>query len=246
MNDASVMGFAQRVGDFDAVAQHLIERQGPAINSFGEGLPLAELHYQILDTVLTPDVVEDADVRVTECGDGFRLAFETDAKSRVAGKLARQKLDGHTAIQTRVASAVDFTHSARTHALDDLVRSEPRSRYQTQRSVSNHTPALHNRRRFARNRLRSKCQADHSDADHVAICELDGLRDSRVVEPRAVLAAEVFQDGATIGDFDPGVLTRYAALHQRNGTGSIAANDVFTRNQCIRVIRREESCARGF
>ena len=127
MNDPSVMGFAQRVGDFDAVAQHLIERQGPAINSFGEGLPLAELHYQILDTVLTPDVVEDADVRVTECGDGFRLAFETDAKSRVAGKLARQKLDGHTAIQTRVASAVDFTHSARAKGCNDLKWAEFRA-----------------------------------------------------------------------------------------------------------------------
>ena len=41
-----------------------------------EGVALQVLHHQEVDPVLLPDVVQGANVRVVQAGDGLRLALE--------------------------------------------------------------------------------------------------------------------------------------------------------------------------
>jgi hypothetical protein len=54
-----------------------------------------------------------------------RLLLEPAEPVRVVGHRRRQDLDGHVALQPRVARAVDLAHSARPERGADLVRSEP-------------------------------------------------------------------------------------------------------------------------
>ena len=69
----------------------------------------------------------------TECGvplifdevyPGFRLAVG-------GGKLRRQDLDGHGAIEPCIARAVDLTHAARTDRADDFIGAEASARIQS-------------------------------------------------------------------------------------------------------------------
>ena len=56
------MSLVQRVGDFDCVLQHLMDRQRAFLQTLGQRLPFEIFHHQIIGFVLVPDVVECADV----------------------------------------------------------------------------------------------------------------------------------------------------------------------------------------
>lgn len=121
------MGLVQGLGDLHAVAKHLVDRKWPARDALRERFTLQQFH----DQVVVTDVIERADVRMVELRDGLGLALEPKPELRVLRELRRQNLDGHAAVEPRVASLPHLTHAARANARDDLIRAEPDSGRQT-------------------------------------------------------------------------------------------------------------------
>jgi hypothetical protein len=81
----------------------------------GQGLTLQVLHDQEVDAVLMANVVEHADVRMIQGGNGPGLALETRAELLMAN---------------RIAGLVNLAHAAPAHRLEDPVRPEFRPRFQ--------------------------------------------------------------------------------------------------------------------
>ena len=73
------------------------------------------------DEVIGSDVVEGADVRMIQPGDGARLELEAVAEALTAN------FDGDGSGQARVARAIHLTHAARAQRRLDLIRSQTRS-----------------------------------------------------------------------------------------------------------------------
>ena len=70
------------------------------------------------------DVVEGADVRVSEGSHDPRLALEPCAAIRVGAQFGGKDLDRDRAVEAGVAGLVDLAHAARTNSRLDLVGSE--------------------------------------------------------------------------------------------------------------------------
>ena len=122
MRDALAMRLIQRVGNFDRVLQHLLDRQRTFHQAMREGLAFQILHHQEIDIVLMAGVVERADVGMIQAGDGFCFAVEALAQFRAVGEMSGKNLDGDDAVEARIAGLVHLAHSARTDCGENFVR----------------------------------------------------------------------------------------------------------------------------
>ncbi len=82
---------------------------------------------QLHDEIIGPDVVELADIRVVEGGNGASFAFEA------FGESFGHDFDGDGAIETGVAGFVHLAHAAGADERDDFVRSQTGSRVEHRR-----------------------------------------------------------------------------------------------------------------
>ena len=76
---------------------------------------------------MVPHVVQGADVRMIEPRDDACLALEASSSLRIRGEIGRQHLDGHEAVEARVARLVDLSHAAGCEKRDDLIGAQPRA-----------------------------------------------------------------------------------------------------------------------
>src|SRR6185436_11095339 len=79
MHDARPVRAIEGVGDLDAEAEYVVDRERPALDAIRERLALDQLHDEVEIVPFAPDIVDDADVRMIERGDEPRLALETRA-----------------------------------------------------------------------------------------------------------------------------------------------------------------------
>ena len=82
------------------------------------------------DQVARADVVDLADVRMVETGDGARFTLEAALPVGVGGELGGSTLIATSRLQTRVVCFPHFTHSPCAKEADDLIRAQPRTRMQ--------------------------------------------------------------------------------------------------------------------
>ena len=106
----------QRAGDLDRDFERFFDRQRTLAQAGFQALAFEILHHQEVGRVLAADVIERADVRVVQTGDGPRLALEA------LGEPAPAYLDGNSPVQTCVLRTEDLAHPAGTERGDDLVR----------------------------------------------------------------------------------------------------------------------------
>src|SRR5262245_52588253 len=90
---------------------------------------LQALHRDERTPVLLVDLVDSADVRMTEAGDHFGLAAKTPRRIGVVGQFVGQELEGNTAWQPLVVGLVDDAHPPGTKLSDDAI---------VRNSVANH------------------------------------------------------------------------------------------------------------
>src|SRR5579863_8489769 len=57
-----------------------------------------------------------------EAGDGFGFAVEALAQLGAVGEMSRKDLDGHDALEARVAGTIHLAHSDRTDSGEDFIR----------------------------------------------------------------------------------------------------------------------------
>ncbi len=93
---------------------------GPLRRRASRVSPFEMLHDEEVDGVFAADVVEGADVRVIEAGDGLCFALEALCESDIAD------FDGDDAFEPGVAGFVDFAHASCSEQGDDLVWPQPR------------------------------------------------------------------------------------------------------------------------
>ena len=113
MDDPAPVGGVERVGDLDGDVERLVERHRAPLEPSLERLSLEALHHEEVDLPLAPHVVDGADVRVAEAGEGPRLAAEAGQEVGVGPQLRGQHLDRDRALEARVAGLVDLAHPAR-------------------------------------------------------------------------------------------------------------------------------------
>ena len=85
------------------------------------------LHDEVVQTVLLADVVEGADVRMVELGDGFGFALETGLELGAFGEVLGKDLDGNGAVEAGVRGFVDLAHATGSDGSEYLVGAEPGS-----------------------------------------------------------------------------------------------------------------------
>ena len=79
MHDPVTMRVLERAGDLDRVGQGLFEWHPPSRQSSRQRLTFEAFHHQEVDVVMTPDVIERADVRVRQRGNCPGFAREPRA-----------------------------------------------------------------------------------------------------------------------------------------------------------------------
>ncbi len=109
MHHTLPVGFVQRIRNFDGVAKRLVERQCAFLQAVRQSLAFDVLHHHEVDAVLAADVVERADVRMIQTGDGTGLALESLFEPGVIGEVRRKNLDGNRAVESSVFRFVDLT-----------------------------------------------------------------------------------------------------------------------------------------
>ena len=87
MGDALPVRLVQRIRDLDGHLERLVERQCALLKPLSERVALQVLHDQEVDPVLGADVVERANVRVVQAGDGLRLALKPLLEIGVRGDM---------------------------------------------------------------------------------------------------------------------------------------------------------------
>ena len=75
----------------------------------------------------SPDVVQRADVRMSELRDGARFAVEPFAELRIGGERVGQDLDRDRAVEARVARFVHLAHATGAKQRQDFVGAESRA-----------------------------------------------------------------------------------------------------------------------
>ncbi len=112
MHHTLCVRFVERVGHIDGDLQRFRQRHRAAMQAVGECLTLEVFHDEVVHAVLRADVMQRADVRMIQRGDGFGLALHALAQFGVGREMRRQHLDGDLAAQPRVACPIDFAHAA--------------------------------------------------------------------------------------------------------------------------------------
>ena len=128
MDDSVAMRVVERAGDLVRVGQRQVQRQRPVRQSRGQRVTLEVLHDEEVDLVMTPDIVERADVRVGQRSDRFCFAGEPGAHLLIERDAARKNFDCHRTIETGVGAAEDFSHASGAERAFNAVRAQRRTR----------------------------------------------------------------------------------------------------------------------
>jgi hypothetical protein len=123
MDDALLVRGVQSVGDLNRVFERLSGRQRATAQSILQLLAFQQFEDDEGRRLLA-HVMDDADVRVVERGCRATLAIEAIDGLLIGRDGVGQHLDGHVAIEARVASAVHLAHPSRPKCCDDLVRTK--------------------------------------------------------------------------------------------------------------------------
>ena len=124
MDDAVLVRSVEGLGDLRRDVERLSKRHRAARQALGQRLTGEMFHDEVGRAVVAADVVERADVRVRERGDGAGLPLEAGAAVRIGAQFGREDLDGDRAVEAGVAGLVDLTHAAGADSRLDLVGSE--------------------------------------------------------------------------------------------------------------------------
>ncbi len=117
----------QRLGHGNPDLDDFVQRHRTFTQSFRESFTFQELHHQVIGAVLRADVIEMADVRMVQRGNGPRLALHTLLQFRRRGKMRSENFNRHHAIQAGVHRTVNFPHSACAQRRLDFIGAEFRA-----------------------------------------------------------------------------------------------------------------------
>ena len=133
MHDALAVRGREALRDLQAPVDGLPLRDGRPVELPAQRLAFEQLRDGVGHAVVRAEVEDREDVRVRERRDGLGLALEAGQRVGVRRQVRREDLDGHLAIELRVARAVDLAHPPGAERREDLVGPEPCSGGETHR-----------------------------------------------------------------------------------------------------------------
>ena len=122
VGDALAMRLVQRIRNLDGVLQYLLDRQRTFQQPLRECLAFEIFHHQKIDFVLMAGVVERADVRMVQAGDGLCFALKALAQFSAACEMRGQNFYRDGSVEAGIAGFVHLAHSARTDRGENFVR----------------------------------------------------------------------------------------------------------------------------
>ena len=123
MDHAALVRAGQHVGHLRRDAQSFLQRNRALQDRRSKRLTLDHLHGDVCDVVDAADVVDGHDVRMIERRGRARFLLEAAEQLR-AGHIRRKNLDGHVAIELRIAGLIDLAHTTGADRRHDAVRPE--------------------------------------------------------------------------------------------------------------------------
>ncbi len=127
MHDPVTMRVLERAGDLDRVGQSLLEWHPSSCQSSGQRLTVEAFHHEEVDVVMTPDVVERADVRVRQRGNRSGLAREPRAQLRLERDAGGHDFDCNRTIEADINGAEDLAHAAGAEETLDSIGTKRRA-----------------------------------------------------------------------------------------------------------------------
>ena len=136
MNDPSLVGGLQRVGDLVGDRHRLRDRQRPPLQPLGQRRALDELEDEGMHALRLLEAVDRPDVRVVERGQQPRFPFEARPPVGVRGEEGREDLDRDVTAEARVPRAIHLAHTTRADEVQDLIRPQPASGQHRRRGIA--------------------------------------------------------------------------------------------------------------
>ena len=128
MDNALPVRDCQRLGDSDANLENFVQRHRTSTKAFGKSLTFEELHHQVIGAILRADVIEMANVRMVQRGNGPGLALHALLEFRRRRKMRSENFNRYCAVETGIERTVNFPHSAGAQRRLDFIRAEFRAR----------------------------------------------------------------------------------------------------------------------
>ncbi len=121
MDDALGVGGFQRLADLNAQVQDEIDLERLALDALRQRLPLHQLHHDERLSLVLPDLMNGADVRMVECRSRAGFAEEPIQRGLVPGGLLGEELEGDRAVQDRILRSVDDPHPPAAKPVHDAI-----------------------------------------------------------------------------------------------------------------------------
>jgi hypothetical protein len=112
MHDAPAVSGIEGTRDLDSDAQSFRYGHRAAFDTGRQCFPFEMFHDQEGSPGVFTDIVQYADIGMIETGNSTRLAFKALPELGIIGQSAGKNFNRDSAVQTSVASAIYFTHSA--------------------------------------------------------------------------------------------------------------------------------------
>ena len=126
MNQAFCVCSLESVSERDAQIEQRTDVERTAGETCGERFALESFHDEKGPVLELANVVDGADVRMIQGGDGLRLALETRDREIIGALADRQNLDGNITPQPGVVGEIHLAHAACAQQPLNLVRAEAR------------------------------------------------------------------------------------------------------------------------
>jgi len=121
MNDPARVRFGKGAGYLNGDVERLAQIERLALNQFGESFALDLLHHDEAPSLVFPDFVNCANVRVVKFGGGASFSDQPLLRTLVQRRFDREKLYGHLAVELSVFCEVYLSHPASAELLDNSV-----------------------------------------------------------------------------------------------------------------------------
>src|SRR5262245_15111790 len=114
----------ERLRDLPGDRQRFVQAQRSPRDAVGQSLTINEFQHQTRRPFKVLDVVYRSNVNVIQRGENLCLALKTPDALDILGKLRRQHLYCHVALELEVARAVYLAHAALAEQTNDFMRTE--------------------------------------------------------------------------------------------------------------------------
>jgi hypothetical protein len=127
MNNAGAVRFLERLANLHANFERLLQWERAFAKARFQALALQILHHKEGGSILTANIMQNANVWMIQGRDGASFALEALLGLRIFRKMRREYLDGYGAVKARVAGAIHFAHAAGTERRLNFVRTKLRA-----------------------------------------------------------------------------------------------------------------------